>query len=490
MSKRVIKQLSDMAIDEVSLVDRGANQHALISIAKNLDVDDIFAKARGVPTDESIWTSTTATTRLASWTSTSSTTVRATSAPARPSPGTQKTSAQDVTGKAGKAKTKAATTFDDKGAKKVEETSSKGEKNLPAGLSKRADDFDDVILAKALGLVVDDYEFEKNFGPQQPMPFQQQGQAPQFGNPPAAQSVGAMPFGQGAPQQPQVGPNPQNPGMPSGGPQVPGPTAQPGMPGAQPGMPGAQPGMPGAQPQGLAGLMTQQGAPPALNVSQLPPEVIQYIQQLEKQVAQSQGSNNSDSSSEGSDSSNDSTDSDNSNKPFGKSGAFNMNEDIFLDELSKAIRDEDGRAEFSKALQARFDAYESEISKAQELAASERDLRLEREFIAKAAEFSVPVAADELGPVLKRAAENLSSEDFSVIVKCLDAATELSQDVFGEVGKRGTGANVDIFDAVEAEAGEIAKSRNISREQAAAEVFAANPQAYDQYRQSHPGFRF
>jgi len=167
-----------------------------------------------------------------------------------------------------------------------------------------------------------------------------------------------------------------------------------------------------------------------------------------------------------------------------------MNEDIFLDELSKAIRDEDGRADFSKALQARFEAYESEISKAQELAASERDLRLEREFIAKAAEFSVPVAADELGPVLKRAAESLSSEDFSVIVKCLDAATELSQDVFGEVGKRGTGANVDIFDAVEAEAGEIAKSRNISREQAAAEVFAANPQAYDQYRQSHPGFRF
>jgi hypothetical protein len=180
---------------------------------------------------------------------------------------------------------------------------------------------------------------------------------------------------------------------------------------------------------------------------QLPPEVIQYIQQLEKQVAQSQGSNNSDSSSEGSDSSNDSTDSDNSNKPFGKSGAFNMNEDIFLDELSKAIRDEDGRADFSKALQARFDAYESEISKAQELAASERDLRLEREFIAKAAEFSVPVAADELGPVLKRAAENLSSEDFKRHRQVpADAATETTAlNVFGEVGKRGGGDNVDIL---------------------------------------------
>jgi len=165
-----------------------------------------------------------------------------------------------------------------------------------------------------------------------------------------------------------------------------------------------------------------------------------------------------------------------------------MNEDIFLDELSKAIRDEDGRADFSKALQARFEAYETEISKAQELAASERDLRLEREFIAKAAEFVVPVAAEELGPVLKRAAESLSVEDFGVIVKCLDAATELSQDVFGEVGKRGTGANVDIFDAVEAEAGEIAKARGVSKEQAAAELFEANPQAYDQYRQSHPGF--
>lgn len=166
-----------------------------------------------------------------------------------------------------------------------------------------------------------------------------------------------------------------------------------------------------------------------------------------------------------------------------------MNEDAFYEELSKAIRDEDGRAEFSKALQTRFAAYEEQISKAESLAAEERDLRLEREFISKAAEFEVPVAPDELGPVLKRAAESLSIEDFSVIVKCLDAATEMADELYGEVGKRGMGANTDIFSAVQVEAEELRKNFELSGEQATAAVFEANPYAYDEYLRSKPGFR-
>jgi hypothetical protein len=267
--------------------------------------------------------------------------------------------------------------------------------------------------------------------------------------------------------------------MPSGGPQVPGPTAQP---------------APMGQPMGLASMMGQVGTPPQLNLSQLPPEVLQYIQQLEKQVAQAQGQNpssgaDSSDSSDNSSAASNSDSSDSSNKPFGKSGAFNMNEDAFYEELSKAIRDEDGRAEFSKALQDRFDAYEEQIEVAKAAAAEERDLRLEREFISKAADFSVPVAPEELGPVLKRAAESLSLEDFSVIVKCLDAATELADEVFGEVGKRGTGANSDIFAAVSYEAEELRKNFELTGEQATAAVFEANPQAYDEYRRGLPGFR-
>jgi hypothetical protein len=500
MSKRVIKQLSDMAIDEVSLVDRGANQHALIAIAKNYSVDDLFEKARGGSHDEvdfdefhgddpaDVVDDDVANDGHGD-----------TGAPAgKTISGTEKTSAEDVKVKSGKAKGKK--TLDrapsrggeDKAAPVIEE--SDHGKNLKSALGssfadhvqKSAED-EEYELAKRLGLLLDDEDFEKAFGPPQQPNFQQGGQAPQMGNPPVAQSVGAQPLGQGQPQPAPfggqispMGPNAANPGMPTGGPQVPGPTAQPAMP--------------GQAPMGLANMMGQVGTPPQLNISQLPPEVVQYIQQLEKQVAQSQGQNSdsgadsTDSSDNGASASN-ADSSDASNKPFGKSGAFNMNEDAFYEELSKAIRDEDGRAEFSKALQARFDSYEAEISKAQEVAAAERDLRLERDFIAKAADFQVPVAPEELGPVLKRAADALSLEDFGVIVKCLDAATELSEEVFGEIGKRGTGANGDIFAAVSNEAEELRKNFELSQEQATAAVFEANPQAYDEYRRALPGFR-
>lgn len=519
MSKRVIKQLSDMSIDEVSLVDRGANQHALISIAKRYDVADAFAKARGGHTNTSNTGDDDVTLDEAHGDDPADVVDEHvsnggkgdTGAPAgKTISGTQKVKGEDITGTAGKARgQKTKTSVDFEGTKDTvtasEETNSSGEKNLPAGLKEStgdkvkktfvpvAADDEDYQLAKALGLFLDDEEWdgdvEKGFGPPEQSPFQQNQQSPQFGNPPAMQSTGAMPVGQGAPQQPPamagmmqpMGPNAQAPGMQTGGPQVPGPTSTPANPVPPPGM-----GMPG-----MGSMMGQVGTPPQLNLAQLPPEVIQYIQQLEKQVAQSQGQN-SDSGADSSDSGTSSSNSDNSdssNKPFGKSGAFNMNEDdTFYEELSKAIRDEDGRAEFSKALQTRFAAYEDQISKAQELAAQERDLRLEREFVAKSAEFSVPVAPEELGPVLKRAYESLSDEDFAVIVKVLDAATELADEVFGEVGKRGTGANDDIFSAVQAEAEELRKSFELSGEQAAAAVFEANPQAYDQYLQNRRGF--
>src|SRR5207244_258831 len=43
LRRAVVKQLSNLSIDEVSLVDRGANQHALISIAKRApQADDYF----------------------------------------------------------------------------------------------------------------------------------------------------------------------------------------------------------------------------------------------------------------------------------------------------------------------------------------------------------------------------------------------------------------------------------------------------------------
>jgi hypothetical protein len=242
--------------------------------------------------------------------------------------------------------------------------------------------------------------------------------------------------------------------------------------------------MPGAMP----------GQQPPAQLPQLPPEVIQYIQQLEQKLAEAtksgesapEGSDSSQSpSSNGGSSSTDSNDS--SNKPFGKS-RNNVDTSDFLEELSKALKDEDDREAVTKAFNRQHQAFSEELSKRDQhvaeltqFAKAERDLRLEREFIAKAAEFDVPVAAEELGPVLKRAAESLDMSDFSVIVKCLDAAGAADY-LYGEIGKRGTADNQDIFAMVEAEAEELSKSGGAYGANAVAQVFEMNPEMYDQYK--------
>lgn len=453
----VIKALSNMSIDEVSLVDRGANQHALISFAKRApDVEEIFTKARkggGEFPGPKMQMKATDEADIETHHGDDPADVvdeyvendgKGDVGPDSKISGTKKTKGKPVAGRSAPAGSghSARSGASDSSDDDVEQY----------GKSEEFEEEDDEVekALSALGLFLDNEDdVEKGFGP--PNPFQQQQPAPpQFGAPPAMQTVGAMPMGMGAPQAP-----------PAAGP--------PSM-----GMPGpAMPGM-GQQP---------------MQLPQLPPEVVQYIQQLEQQLAQAtKGSNPTDSSDSSTDSSSNSDSaSDSSKKPFGKSEDY-VDTNHFLEELSKALRDEDQVEAVSKAFQAQQDAFNTELSKRDqqlvqltEVAKSERDLRLEREFIAKAAEFDVPVAAEELGPVLKRAAESLDLEDFSVLVKCLDAAGAADY-LFGEVGKRGTADNADIFEMVEAGAEELAKSNgNLTGEQALAQVFEMNPEIYDQY---------
>ena len=71
---------------------------------------------------------------------------------------------------------------------------------------------------------------------------------------------------------------------------------------------------------------------------------------------------------------------------------------------------------------------------ATETAQAERDLRLTREYISKAAEYNLPIAPDELGPVLYRMAESMSFDDCKVIAKALETAGEI---IFEETGLPG-----------------------------------------------------
>jgi hypothetical protein len=148
------------------------------------------------------------------------------------------------------------------------------------------------------------------------------------------------------------------------------------------------------------------------------------------------------------------------------------------EELSKAYTDTERDEVLSKAF-GRIDELEASQRKAEEIAKSERDLRLTREYIAKAADYNLPVDPQDLGPVLYRMAESMSYEDCSVIAKCLESAGQM---LFDEIGYQGGGDNVDIMSQVEAFADQgVSKSEGFSKSAAIAGVFDENPQAYDEY---------
>lgn len=154
------------------------------------------------------------------------------------------------------------------------------------------------------------------------------------------------------------------------------------------------------------------------------------------------------------------------------------------EELSKAVSEQDRSAVLSKAfsdMAKRAEVAEARLADAETIAKSERDLRLTREYIAKAAEYNVPIAADELGPVLMRAAEALSYEDCAVIHKALSAAGEM---LFDEIGYAGGADNDDPMSQLDALLDEqVAKSGTpVSKAATMTAFFDQNPGAYDALR--------
>jgi hypothetical protein len=158
--------------------------------------------------------------------------------------------------------------------------------------------------------------------------------------------------------------------------------------------------------------------------------------------------------------------------------------DTFREELSKATNGTQVQAVIEKMAGA-LSVADQRAVQAEQIAKSERDIRLDREYIAKAAEYNVPIAAGELGPVLKRMAENMSFEDCVVIDKALNSAGNM---LFTELGFTGGGTEdgTDPMAQAEAAAAErIAKSagtdHTISKAEAVESFYADNPAAYDDY---------
>jgi hypothetical protein len=158
-----------------------------------------------------------------------------------------------------------------------------------------------------------------------------------------------------------------------------------------------------------------------------------------------------------------------------KAGSFSQS---VMEELSKAFSDGDRDKVIAKAL-GRVEELESQFETVAKAAQAERDLRLTREYVSKAAEYNLPVAPDELGPVLYRMAETMSYDDCAVIAKCLETAGNI---LYEEVGYQGGGDNADIYSQVEAHAYDtFGKAEDFNATTAINKVFDQNPDAYDEY---------
>lgn len=147
------------------------------------------------------------------------------------------------------------------------------------------------------------------------------------------------------------------------------------------------------------------------------------------------------------------------------------------EELSKSMNDADRDEVVAKAF-SQVEEMQEALTEAQEIAKSERDLRLHREYEEVAKSYNLPVDPSELAPVLMAIADNLPYEYGEVIHKALSAAGEI---LFEEMGTEGYATNNDVLAAVDAYIDENVSKSDISKAEAVAAVFNDNPAAYDEY---------
>lgn len=172
---------------------------------------------------------------------------------------------------------------------------------------------------------------------------------------------------------------------------------------------------------------------------------------------------------------------------FGREPLSKSTEATIREELRKAQTEGDRDAVIAKAF-GEITKAEQRANEAEAIAKSEQTLRLTREYISKAAEYNVPIPAEELGPVLLGMAVaefdgQLPTGSCAVIHKALCASGEM---LYTEAGFDGQADNLDPFDQVEAYLeSEVAKAARggaeVSKAQATTNFFESNPRAYDDY---------
>ena len=150
-----------------------------------------------------------------------------------------------------------------------------------------------------------------------------------------------------------------------------------------------------------------------------------------------------------------------------------------LEQLSKAVTDADRDAVIAKAMD-EVEIAKAEAAQATEMLEIERDIRITDAYIAKAAEYNLPVEAGVLGPILKSVATVLTDEQLDVLDELLSSVGEV---LYAERGISGGATNSGVLDEVYGMSAElVGKSAGaVSLEQATTAMFETNPGAYETY---------
>ena len=134
-----------------------------------------------------------------------------------------------------------------------------------------------------------------------------------------------------------------------------------------------------------------------------------------------------------------------------------------------------------------FKAAEERAAVAEEIAKAERENRLQREFIEKAATYdSLPVETATFGSVLKDASENMDADTYDALTTVLAAANEaISQGgLMNEIGVSGTFDAESGMGRIE-QVASVLRSENpdLTREAAIAKAVTDDPSLYDIYNE-------
>lgn len=143
-------------------------------------------------------------------------------------------------------------------------------------------------------------------------------------------------------------------------------------------------------------------------------------------------------------------------------------------------------AELPEEIRKRIDDLEKRAAEADARAADERDKRVTKEWIEKAASLrALPVSADEFGPVLKRFVEGApSADDAEMLLRVLNAYGEQVEKgaLFQEIGKTGA-SQPSAWDRIQSLAKQLRDADpDLSEALAISKAAQLNPQLYAEYR--------